>query len=164
MGTSDRPRTGTTDWKLVIGMMMGLLCLSLLVAWRMESSIDAMPVYVSIATNPPPQVAATLGKQTNWFVQVPYSSVTNKPVTEAEILEIKRAIPRLRTVGRLYRPYSIGIDSPTNAVAAFWRRRKPLFVHLEKVGEIWKIQSAGGAIVHFSNPPDLLDRISQSAP
>ena len=165
MQASEQLQAGMPGWKPAIWMMIvGLMFLLLFVGWRIDASIDAMPVCVSVPTNPPPQLAAALGEQNNWSVPVPYSAVTNKPVTVAEILEIKRAIPRLQTVGRLYRPYCIDIGSPTNAVAEFWRRRKPLSVFLVRSDGIWKVESIASGIAHFSTPPDLLDRISDRTP
>jgi hypothetical protein len=124
-----------------------------------------MPVYVRVPTNPPPQLAAALGHNTNWFISIPYAQAADKFVTQADLEQIKQSIPRTKTIGRMFSPTALKIESPTKAEAEFWRRRTFLHMTLIKTGEIWQVEYLGrGGQIHWSKPPGLLDKLEKKLP
>jgi hypothetical protein len=142
------------------GLLAGFILFSLA-----DNPIQSAPVYVRVRTNPPPQIVALLGSNTIYSVSVPLAQVNQPPVTDADVLKIKRAIPWSKTVGRLYLPSEIEITSSSEAEAHFWRRRKPMTVTLVKTGEVWRIEWIGsGGHVDSATPPGVLDGISNALP
>ena len=131
--------------------------------------IQNMPVYVSYprvkidlralspGVPPPPSYGSPL---------VRYPQSTNKPVSELDIKQIRKAIPRSRTVARLYRPerITVEVESPTRATAEFWRGRKPLWVSLSKTNQEWKVEKVYSVHYSFATPPTLWERISDALP
>ena len=95
-----------------------------------------------------------------------YPQSTNKPVSDLDIKQIRKAIPRSRTVARLYRPQriTVEVESPTRATAEFWRGRKPLWVSLSKTNQQWKVENVYSLQYSFATPPTLWERISDALP
>jgi hypothetical protein len=136
-----------------------------LLIFTASSSITNMPVYVSMPTNPPPQFAAVLGNNTNFSISVPYAQAAQKHVTEEDIRQIKRAIPRSKTVARFYLPDSLTIESSTEAEVYFSRRRKHARISLVKTAGVWSVESLNQhGIYHYTTPPDFLDKLSSALP
>jgi len=136
---------------------------------RSARLIQNMPVYVSYprvkiewgntpaGVTPPPAYGSPL---------VPYPQSTNKPVSEFDIKQIRNAIPRSRTVARLYRPerITVEVESPTRATAEFWRGRRPLWVSLSKTNQAWEVEKVYSVQYSFATPPTLWEKISDALP
>lgn len=149
---------------MAIAFVIGVLVLVLAFSGG-SASIQNMPVYVKVPTNPSPQLAAALGVNTNWFVSIPYAQAVNKLVNESELKKIKQAIPRFKTVGRLFSPRALVIDSPTEVSVEFWRRRTPIWMTMIKTGEIWQVEHLGrGGQIHWTTPPGFLDKLEKKMP
>jgi hypothetical protein len=157
----------------LLGIGLGSVGLGLIVVatpiFRSSLLIQDMPVYVkyprvkmelpSLAPGvpPPPPYGSPL---------VLYPQSTNKPVSELDIKHIKKAIPRSRTIGRLYRPerITVEVEFPTHATAEFWRGRKPFWISLSKTNQKWEVEKVYSARYSFATPPTLWERISEALP
>jgi hypothetical protein len=150
---------------VVLAALFGGLCLAIMMLMSSATSFRVMPVFVSVRTNPPPQLAGVLGNHSNCFVSIPYAHAADKLVTPSDLDQIKQALPWSKTAGRLFRPVALVIDSPTEAHAEFWRRRKPLRVTLFKTGELWRVEGVyRGGQVDFLTPPGFLDKSADKLP
>jgi hypothetical protein len=127
-------------------------------------TIQDAAVDVMVPTNPPP-IAVAAGSS-RWFVDVPYSQVTNKPVSVVDIKQIKAAVPWSKTTLIFYQVSHIVIDSPTEARVEFWRGRKFVDVSLEKTDGVWNVK--GGIHAHtvteFATPPGFWEKINEALP
>ena len=160
-----RERSKVLRRLLALVAFFAALLLVVAIAGRVRSSVQNMPVYVSVLTNPTPQFAAALGSNTNCFVDVPYAQAANKLVTEADLKLIKEAIPRSKTIGRLFSPRALVIKSPTEVEAEFWRRRTPLWMTLVKTGEVWRVEYLGrNGQIDWVIPPGFLDKLEKKLP
>jgi hypothetical protein len=92
------------------------------------ASIADMEVDVAVSTGP------------SSFDIVPYLSATNKPVTEVEVQQIKKAIPAIRVVAGFYHPDHLIIYSDMKVKAEFWRRIDLLDISLVKTDGIWRAE------------------------
>ena len=145
--------------------VVGGVLIVVLILIRAMTSFGSLPVFVSVRTNPPPQFAAALANNSNYFVSIPYLQAADKLVTPSDLEQIKQAIPWSKTVGRLFRPVALVIESPTEAKAEFWRRRKPLHVTVIKTGGVWRVEYVGrGGQVDFITPPGFLDKMADKLP
>ena len=131
--------------------------------------IGNMPVYVKFpAEAPPAELIRGLGNNPITSVNrvIRYALTTDKPVSEIDIKQIRRAIPRLETVGRLYRPerITVEVEFPTHASAEFWRGRRPLWVSLIKTNQAWQVEKIYSFHYTFATPPTVWERISDALP
>ena len=147
-------KPGPTKVRFIIVVAAAIVVGLATVVSHLLPSIQNMPVYIQVPTNPPPAWVAVLGSNTNFFASVPYAQATDKQVSELDVDQIKRAIPWMKTVGRFYRPDSIAIESSKEAEALFWRASKPLRVSLTKTDNSWIVKEihTGGQVDFVKSP------------
>lgn len=104
------------------------------------------------------------GITNNPSIQVQYSQLKDKPVSENDIELIKAAIPWTQTTLHLYRISEIDILSSTDAEAMFWRGKRMLIMPFKKNNNVWSVDGIAGGIPEFDSPPGFWDKINSALP
>jgi hypothetical protein len=152
--------------RVVWGIILLTLVL-LIAAVHSFFSLDQMPAYGIAVTNAPPAWTGAFGTNTTIRMVVPYGQVTNKPVSESEIEKVKVIVPTTRTTLRLYQPYRIVVESPTEMTFEFTRARRGVSIWLEKTNGVWSVQDIHTHLSKYgshSPPLSFWDKLNDALP